>query len=141
LDCLVKASVLVQDSKAADGPGQWIRVGRFGDHAEGLAQQLVKGVEVYVEGRLKMNTWTAADGTTRSGLNVTAWSSSCSARSENEDEQAHVRLLVDRPRRAQSQNRPPNALLSWCGSAKRISQGDCAAVNRADRFRAARGWI
>ena len=70
---LVNVSVLVQDSKASDGQGQWVRCGRFGDDAEELARQLVKGTEVYVEGRLKMNTWQAADGTPRSGLNVTAW--------------------------------------------------------------------
>ena len=28
---LVNVSVLVQDSKAADGAGQWVRVGHFGD--------------------------------------------------------------------------------------------------------------
>jgi single-stranded DNA-binding protein len=53
--------------------GQWVRVGHFGDAAEGLVEQLVKGSEVYIEGRLKMNTWQATDGTPRSGLNVTAW--------------------------------------------------------------------
>jgi single-strand DNA-binding protein len=70
---LVNVSVLVQDSKAADSQGQWVRVGRFGEDVEDLVQQLVKGVEVYVEGRLKLNTWQASDGTQRSGLNVTAW--------------------------------------------------------------------
>ena len=34
---LVNVSVVVQDSKAADGAGQWIRVGHFGDDAEDLA--------------------------------------------------------------------------------------------------------
>jgi single-strand DNA-binding protein len=70
---LVHVSVLVQDGKAAEGQSQWIRVGHFGDDAEDLAQKLVKGSEVYVEGRLKMNSWQSADGTPRSGLNVTAW--------------------------------------------------------------------
>jgi single stranded DNA-binding protein len=70
---LVNVSVLVQDSKASEGERQWIRVGHFGDDAEDLSQQLVKGTEVYVEGRLKMNTWTGQDGAPRSGLNVTAW--------------------------------------------------------------------
>lgn len=70
---LVNVSVLVQDSKAGDGEAQFVRVGHFGDDAEDLAQQLTKGVEVYVEGRLKLNTWQATDGTPRSGLNVTAW--------------------------------------------------------------------
>jgi single-strand DNA-binding protein len=70
---LVGVSVLVQDSKATDGQGQWVRVGHFGDDAEDLAAALTKGVECYVEGRLKLNTWQSADGTPRSGLNVTAW--------------------------------------------------------------------
>lgn len=70
---LVNVSVLVLDSKAQDGQSQWVRVGHFGDDAESLATQLTKGVEVHVEGRLKLNTWQAADGTPRSGLNVTAW--------------------------------------------------------------------
>lgn len=70
---LVNCSILVQDSKAGDGEGQFVRIGHFGDDAEVLAEQLTKGVEVYVEGRLKMNTWQASDGTQRSGLNVTAW--------------------------------------------------------------------
>jgi single-stranded DNA-binding protein len=70
---LVNLTVLVQDSKAGDGEGQFTRVGHFGDDAEDLAQQLVKGVDVYVEGKLKLANWTAVDGTPRSGLNVTAW--------------------------------------------------------------------
>ena len=69
----MNVSVVVQDSKAAYGTAQWIRVGHFGDTAEDLAQQLVKGTDVYVEGRLKLNTWQAADRSQRSGLNVTAW--------------------------------------------------------------------
>jgi hypothetical protein len=35
---LVNVTVLVQDSKAADGEGQFCRVGHFGDDAEALAQ-------------------------------------------------------------------------------------------------------
>jgi single-strand DNA-binding protein len=70
---LVNVSVLVQDSKAATDAGQWVRVGHFGDDVEDLVPQLTKGIDVYVEGRLKLNTWQAGDGTPRSGLNVTAW--------------------------------------------------------------------
>lgn len=70
---LVNATIIVQDSKATDGEGQFVRVGHFGDQAAELAEVLVKGTIVYVEGRLKLATWTAADGTPRSGLNVTAW--------------------------------------------------------------------
>jgi len=52
---LLNVSVLVQDSKAADGQGQRVRAGHFGDDAEDLPQRLVKGSEVYIEGRLKTN--------------------------------------------------------------------------------------
>jgi len=70
---LVSISALVQDTKAADGDGQWVRVGHFGDDAEQLAANLPKGAEVYVEGRLRLKTWQAASGNQRSGLDVTAW--------------------------------------------------------------------
>jgi len=70
---LVNVSVAVDDSKAGEGETTWVRVGRFGDDSEDLRSRLVKGTQVYVEGRLKPNTWTAVDGTPRSGLNVTAW--------------------------------------------------------------------
>jgi single-stranded DNA-binding protein len=71
---LVSVSVLVQDSKAADGQGQWVRCGRFGDEElDELVRQLVKGCEVYCEGKLRLKTWQGADGQTRSGLDCTAW--------------------------------------------------------------------
>ncbi len=38
-----------------------------------VVQDGTKGAEVYAEGRLKLNSWTAQDGTPRSGLNLTAW--------------------------------------------------------------------
>jgi single-strand DNA-binding protein len=52
---------------------QWIRVAVFGERAEQLAGQLHKGDRVYVEGRLKLDTWTAQDGKERTGLSVAAW--------------------------------------------------------------------
>jgi single-strand DNA-binding protein len=51
----------------------WVRVSAWEDLAERLADTLKKGSEVYVEGRLKLNTWTAQDGTQRTGLNCSAW--------------------------------------------------------------------
>jgi len=33
---------------------------------------LAKGAELYVEGRLSLNTWTGKDGAQRTGLAVTA---------------------------------------------------------------------
>jgi single-stranded DNA-binding protein len=37
------------------------------------AAGLAKRVEVYVEGRLTMNTWEGKDGQQRTGLSVSAW--------------------------------------------------------------------
>ena len=43
----------------------------FGEKANQL--QVAKGDRVYVEGRLKLETWTSRDGQARSGLKVAAW--------------------------------------------------------------------
>jgi single-strand DNA-binding protein len=51
----------------------WLRVACWEQLAEDLAERLHKGDEVYLEGRLKLNTWTAQDGTERTNLNVSAW--------------------------------------------------------------------
>ena len=67
----------VADSKAVEGQPTWLRVIVFGDLAETLGQReppLLKGVECYVEGRLKLERWTAKDtGEQRSGLSLAAW--------------------------------------------------------------------
>ena len=51
---------------------QWVSVAMFGEHAHELAGRLVKGREVYIEGRLTLRSW-GADGATRWGLDVVAW--------------------------------------------------------------------
>jgi single-strand DNA-binding protein len=51
----------------------WVRIAYFGEDAESLSGNLQKGVEVYCEGRLKLDTWTAKDGLKRTGLSVVAW--------------------------------------------------------------------
>jgi single-strand DNA-binding protein len=51
----------------------WLRCAVFGEVAELLAKTAVKGCKVYVEGALSLNTWTSADGTTKTGLNLAAW--------------------------------------------------------------------
>jgi single-stranded DNA-binding protein len=50
----------------------WVSVSVFEEKARTLAG-LAKGVEVYVEGRLSLNTWTGRDGAERTGLSVSAW--------------------------------------------------------------------
>ena len=50
----------------------WVSVTVFEEKARALAG-LTKGAEVYVEGRLTMNTWEGKDGQPRTGLSVSAW--------------------------------------------------------------------
>ena len=62
-------SVVVGDRDEA----QWIMVAVFGERAAQLAGHLKKGARVYVEGRLKLESWTSKSGEARIGLNVAAW--------------------------------------------------------------------
>jgi single stranded DNA-binding protein len=50
----------------------WVSVVVFEEKAKVL-ERTPKGVEVYVEGRISLNTWTGKDGQQRTGLSVTAW--------------------------------------------------------------------
>lgn len=71
---LVQFSVLPNDSKAADGAGEWVRVSIFREKLEDVvAAKLTKGVEAYVKGRIQLGRWQAQDGTQRAGLRVNAW--------------------------------------------------------------------
>lgn len=49
----------------------WVRVAVFGEAAD-LIGGLAKGTQVYVEGRIKLESWTDKDGELRSGLGVAA---------------------------------------------------------------------
>jgi single-strand DNA-binding protein len=60
--------------RCGDGESlQWVNAMVFGDDVQELAQKLVKGSRVYVEGSLKLDEWTAQDGTKRHGLSVMSW--------------------------------------------------------------------
>jgi single-stranded DNA-binding protein len=50
-----------------------VKVAYFGEDAELLVGRLQKGAEMYCEGRLRLDTWTAKDGVRRSGLSIVAW--------------------------------------------------------------------
>jgi single-strand DNA-binding protein len=52
---------------------QWVSAMVFDERAIAVADKLVKGARVYLEGKLSQNEWTAQDGTTRSGLSVMSW--------------------------------------------------------------------
>jgi len=51
---------------------QWVSVAVFGQAAE-VAAKLKKGDRVYVEGSIKIDTWTGNDGTERHGLSVASF--------------------------------------------------------------------
>ena len=67
-------SLAVADTKRAeDGETEWLRVTLWEAEAERLAPVLLKGVECYVYGRLKLRSWQSDAGETRSGLELSAW--------------------------------------------------------------------
>ena len=51
---------------------QWVSVAVFGQAAE-VAAKLNKGDRCYVEGSIKLDTWTGIDGTERHGLSVASF--------------------------------------------------------------------
>jgi single stranded DNA-binding protein len=66
-------SVAVQDARRGDDDQtEWARIACFGELAEQLEEVLMKGDQVYVEGRIRLDVWHAADGD-RPSLAVTAW--------------------------------------------------------------------
>lgn len=52
---------------------QWVRITVWDELAQQHAESLRKGDEVYIEGRLRLNEWTAGDGQRRTGLSCSAW--------------------------------------------------------------------
>jgi single-strand DNA-binding protein len=63
-------SVAVDTQKDSEAATAWVRVNLFGDRVDELAPKLLKGVEVYVEGRLSLRNWTDPEGKERSGLSL-----------------------------------------------------------------------
>jgi single-strand DNA-binding protein len=66
-------SLAVDTEGEEDTLTTWVRVAYFGEDAESLGGRLQRGAEVYCEGRLRLDTWTAKDSSRRSGLSVVAW--------------------------------------------------------------------
>jgi single-strand DNA-binding protein len=66
-------SLTVNTSEEDDTATTWVRVAYFGTDAEALAGKLIKGTEAYIEGGLKLDTWTAKDSAERSSLSVVVW--------------------------------------------------------------------
>jgi single-strand DNA-binding protein len=51
----------------------WVSAMVFDERAIAVADKLVKGARVYLEGKLSLNEWTSQDGTARAGLSVLSW--------------------------------------------------------------------
>jgi single-strand DNA-binding protein len=60
------------DAEVSEEATTWIRVAVFGQLATRLHPDLKKGAEVYVEGKLRLESWTGKDGRERTGLSVAA---------------------------------------------------------------------
>jgi len=87
----LRLSVRVGDGDAA----QWLSVLAFDPEAIEVADKLVQGARVYVEGKLELSEWTGSNGVKRQGLNVLSW---------------HCRLPHigrNRPRKKPSQEQAP----------------------------------
>jgi single stranded DNA-binding protein len=72
---LLSFSIAVRDDRREQGqPAEWVKVSLWGDLAEQMsaAGVLVKGAEVVVEGRVKLNEWVTGDQK-RAGLELNAW--------------------------------------------------------------------
>jgi single-strand DNA-binding protein len=60
--------------RVGDGDqAQWVSVTSFHPDAIAVTDKLVKGAQVYIEGAVKLDEWTAQDGTKRHGLSVLSW--------------------------------------------------------------------
>jgi len=64
--------VAVDTNVDSEAGTAWVRVAHFGDTVDALAPKLIKGAEIYCEGRLTLRPWTDADGKARAGLSLTA---------------------------------------------------------------------
>ena len=66
---VASTSLAIDDLSKKDDSGkpttEWYRIKIWGKQAETLKQYLVKGKQVYVEGRLSIQTWTDRDGHNR----------------------------------------------------------------------------
>jgi single-stranded DNA-binding protein len=60
--------------RTGDGDAaQWISAMCFDAEAIAQAERLCKGARVYIEGAIKLDEWTGADGGKRHGLSLMSW--------------------------------------------------------------------
>jgi single-stranded DNA-binding protein len=68
-----KPYVRLRGAVGSEDSVQWLQITAIGEQAVASARQLAKGDCCYIEGSIKLDRWTAQDGTERSGLSVLAW--------------------------------------------------------------------
>jgi single-strand DNA-binding protein len=96
---------------------KWLNTMVFDQDAIQIADKLTAGSRVYIEGRLSLDEWTAADGTKRSGLSVMSW---------------HCRLAEigrNKPRSEKPRSEKPAPAAS---GRERAARSDYAPIGRAD---------
>ena len=60
--------------RVGDGDdAQWVSVMAFDEKAIAVADKMLKGARVYVEGRISIDEWTGQDGAKRTGLSCMSW--------------------------------------------------------------------
>lgn len=102
----------VEDAKKCEGDEtQWLRVSVWGERAEARSMKIRKGGLRYVEGRCKVRTWTAGDGTTRADLELSV---------------RRCEALFQHGRRLQADSAAQ--LVGTIGSARRMSEGRAVGV-------------
>jgi len=65
----LRLNVRVGDGEAA----QWVNATVFDTKAIEVADKLLKGARVYLEGRIALDEWSGQDGAKRHGLSVMSW--------------------------------------------------------------------
>lgn len=71
-DSVCSFSIATNEKKGIDDVTTWFRVTLWGKQAITANTYLTKGMGVYVEGRLRMETYTGKDGNPRTTLEVNA---------------------------------------------------------------------
>lgn len=71
-DAVADFSIACSSKEKGETVTQWLKVTLWGKRAESLSQYLLKGKQVFIEGRLKETSYTDKDGHLRHVLEVNA---------------------------------------------------------------------
>jgi single-stranded DNA-binding protein len=93
----LRLNIRTGDGEAA----QWINAMCFDADAIAVADSMVKGACVYIEGTLKLDEWTGQDGAKRYGLSLLSWHCRLSQIGRNRPSRS-ARAREDRPKAAAS---------------------------------------